>query len=109
MTNMDTEQPAESGPTLAEVLAAVNTLAADVSRRFDQVDTTAEGIRADVGQFRTEVGVKFDMVSADIAQLRADVLHAKVDASLAEARAKSAHDALNRHVGDPNAHGRDAA
>ena len=87
-----------SEPTMADVLAAIN------------------GVAADVGQLRTEMGVRFDhadakleQVRADIAQVRADVAATKAEALFSEARATDAQEAIRRHLADPHAHGRDAA
>ena len=96
---------ADPEPSMRDVLNAIVALSAKV----ENVESTAGAIHADLGQFRTEMSVKLDLVSADIAQLRADVLHAKAEATFAEARARDAQTAIARHASDPHAHGRDAA
>lgn len=98
----DQDQPE---PTIADVFAAVTAL----SDKVERIETTTGAIHADLGQLRTEMGVKLDLVSADIAQLRADVLHAKVEATMAESRARDAQTAIGTHLNDPRPHGKQSA
>ncbi len=108
MNDMTPEQP-----TMADLLTAINGLAGDVGH-----------LRSDVGQLRTETAVRFDQITdrfdqaahrldqtdAKIDQARTDIAAVKVDTSYTESHIGDLHEAMRRHLRDPNAHGgRDAA
>jgi hypothetical protein len=106
-------------PTMADVLAAVNTLStsvhdlathtaaqfAKVDVRLGQLDAAITTVRAEVTATRAEVAA----VSAKVDQVRADIAAVKVDTAYAERYATDAQDAIRRHLDDPNAHGGRAA
>lgn len=104
------DQPQE--PTLADVLAAVRAIGADVNSlaaytagEFRRVDARLGQLDAAIGTVRAEVGA----VSAKVDQVRADVAAVKVDTAYAERFAGDTQDAVRRHLADPNAHGGHAA
>lgn len=80
----------ESEPTLAELLAELRAM------------------RADLGDTRTEAGHRFDRIDAAIGQVRADVAAVKVDTAFTEAHITDHQTAIQRHVDDPGAHRRAA-
>lgn len=80
----DVTEPAAEQPSNADLLAAIQSFAAQTAHRFD---------RLDAGQ----------------AQLRADVAAVKVDTAYTEAHIGDLHEAVRRHIGNPNAHGQEAA
>lgn len=79
-----------SEPTLAEVLAELRAM------------------RAEVGEARAEAGHRFDRIDAAIGQVRADVAAVKVDTAFTEAHITDHQTAIERHTGDPHAHRRAA-
>lgn len=116
-------------PTLAAVLAAVQALATDVAViKASQIETrfAAAQNSADISVMResyskTHAAVQagFDAVRRDIErlhsdgaarteQIRADIAGVKADTAIAEQYGADMHEALVRHIADPNAH-RDAA
>jgi hypothetical protein len=125
-----TETPAANPePTLADVLAAVRALATDVAvikAAQTEAKFTAAQNSADISVMResysrTHAAVQsgFDTVRRDIErlrtdeaahteQIRADVAGVKADTAIAERYGADLHEALVRHIADPNAH-RDAA
>ena len=108
MSSMD-QQPE---PTLAEVLAAVNTLTTSVhdlathtAKEFAKVDARLGQLDAGIATTRAEVAA----VGAKVDQVRADIAAVKVDTAYAEKFAGDAQDAVRRHLADPDAHGGHAA
>jgi cell pole-organizing protein PopZ len=104
------DQPQE--PTLADVLAAVNTVAASVhdlathtAAQFAKVDVRLGQLDAAVATVRAEVAT----VGAKVDQARADIAAVKVDTAFAEAHSTDLQNAVRRHLDDPNAHGGHAA
>ena len=100
MNDMTPEQP-----TMADLLTAINGLSSEVGY-----------VRADIGQLRTETAVRhaqvthrLDQTDAKINQVRADIAAVQVDTSYTESHIGDIHEAMRRHLRDPNAHGRDAA
>lgn len=77
-------------PTLADVLAELRTM------------------RAEIGGAREEAGHRFDRIDAAVGQLRADVAAVKVDTGFLEAHATDQQTAIRRHSADPEAHRRAA-
>ena len=77
-----TEQP-EPDSTLAEILAEIRAMRADLAHRAEQL-------------------------AAAVGQVRADVAAVKVDTGYLEAHANDQHDAIRRHAADPHAHRRAA-
>lgn len=99
-------------PTLAEVLAAVNTLSTSVhdlathtAKEFAKVDARLGQLDAAVATARAEVAA----VGAKVDQVRADVAAVKVDTAYAERFIGDTQEAVRRHLTDPDAHGGHAA
>ena len=108
MSSMEQHQE----PTLADVLAAVNTVAASVhdlathtAAPFAKVDARLGQLDAGLASVRAEVVA----VGAKVDQARADIAAVKVDTAYAEAHNADLQAAVRRHLDDPNAHGGHAA
>lgn len=108
-------------PTLTDVLAAIKALATDVAvvkaaqgeMRFAVAQNAAdmsvlrdahaktnacvESVRRDIAQLRTDGERHTD-------QIRADVAGVKTDTAFVEGYVTDMHEAVRRHIADPNAH-----
>ncbi len=92
-------------PTLAEVLAAVNTLTTSVHDLATHTAAQFARVDARFGQLDAAVAT----VSAKVDQVRADIAAVKVDTAYTERYLGDAQDAIRRHLDDPDAHGGRAA
>lgn len=116
-------------PTLADVLNAITALKTDVAAmKAGQIESRVAAMQqaADVTVLRDSyskmhgaVLTGFDAVRRDLErlrtdeaahteQIRADIAGVKADTAIAERYGADLHEALVRHIADPNAH-RDAA
>lgn len=84
-----TEQPGPE-PTLADILAEVRAM------------------RAELGEVRADVAHRSDRIEAAIGQVRADIAAVKVDTAYVESHIDDHQTAIQRHVDDPGAHRRAA-
>ena len=98
-----TDQPEE--PTLADVLAAVRAVGADVNSLAAYTAGEFRRVDARLGQLDAAVAT----VSAKVDQARADIAAVKVDTAFAEAHNTDLQNAMRAHLDDPNAHGGHAA
>jgi chromosome segregation ATPase len=92
------------GPTLADVLAAIEASRAEATERFDRLEGRADATDAALASLAR----KTERIAADVAQLRADVAAVKVDTGFLESFADDSQTAIRRHLGDPDAHRRAA-
>src|SRR4051812_33074835 len=95
-----------SEPTLADVLVAVNGLAAGVdglTAGVDGLTADVHGLAAGVGQIRTEMSVRFDRVEAKLEQVRADVAQVRADVASDEGRSPVRCGPRRRRSGSPAA------
>lgn len=111
-----TEPTPES--TLADVLAAIQaqgrtltTLAAKMS----VMESTQDAMQTALAEHRGETKARIESVGRDLGKLRdaldsrteairADIAGVKTDTSFVESYVNDMHEAMRRHIADPNAH-----
>lgn len=124
----DVTEPAPE-PTLADVLAVMNagfaqlsTALATTNANLDAQNRAIAALSAKTAfveanssvlmnkqaELRGEIRTSFEVVARDVAQVREDIAGVKADTAFVERWSQDMHEALVRHIADPNAH-RDAA
>ena len=99
--------PEAPEPTLADVLAAVNAQSralANLAASVAFVEATQNTLRDSLAETRGEIRSSFQAVARDMTQVRADIAAVKSDTAFSEGYVNDMHEAVRRHIVDPNAH-----
>jgi hypothetical protein len=111
-----TEQTPE--PTLNDIVALLEAIAAGqqaqsrsisaLAGKVSMIESTTHATQGFVAESRGEARAGIEAVRSDLRQVRADVAGVKADTAFIEQHQADMHEALRRHIADPNAHGRAA-
>lgn len=101
-------------PTLADVLAAVNAQSraiANLAASVSFVEANQNALRDSLAETRGQIRTSFETVARDmtrtveaIGHVREDIAGVKADTAFVERWNQDMHEALVRHIADPNAH-----
>lgn len=97
----------EDEPGNAEILAAIRTqgrLLAEIAAKVGQLEADQRILRDSGAQGRGENRAGFQAVREDLRQVREDIAGVKADTAFTERYQADMHEALTRHIADPNAH-----
>lgn len=99
-------------PTLADVISAINGLAARV-HALEETSAIRGMMRAGFVELAKQNTTTSDRlgerISHELGLLREDVLGLKTDQALTEQHSEDLQEAMRRHLADPNGHHRHAA